>query len=45
LDYPTNFLLFFVLFANQALVGLSDPFRSRAVVKARQPIEMHEIKV
>lgn len=38
-DYPTNLLFFFVLFANQSLVGLADPSRSRAVIKARQPIE------
>ena len=41
LDYPTNFLFFFILFANQSLVGLLDPSRSRAMikVKARPPIQ------
>jgi len=34
LDYPTNFLLFFVIFANQSLVASPDPSRPLAVVKA-----------
>lgn len=30
LDFPTNFLLFFVLFANQSLVGMSNELRPAA---------------
>ncbi|MGY3077091.1 hypothetical protein ACVWZZ_003462 [Bradyrhizobium sp. LM6.10] len=42
LDYPTNFLLFFVLFANQSLVNLAERRALEKLGTVASPMMHHE---